>query len=146
MADVKIAGLPAVSGNPALTDIIEQTTDPAGTPVSEKATYQQIKNAVDGSLSGSDREFASAVTSGDGSTTGKTITSNPDGDIWFKVNSTLEIIGDGVKTKEAYFSNDGGTTARLISAIVAGDTLFWNGTVAGYELSGSDVCGLIYEV
>jgi len=61
------------------------------------------------------------------------------------VNGIEETSGDGVKTKSAYFSVDGGTTARAISAIVSGDTLFWNGVIAGYELSGSDSGRLFYD-
>lgn len=146
MANKTIGDLVAVTGNPALTDILEQETDPAGTPASEKVTYQKIKNTVDGNLSTDDREFASLVTSGDGSTTGKTITNTPDGDIWLKVNSAIELVGDNSLLKSSYFSNDGGTTSLAISAVQSGDTLYWNGAVANYELAVTDDCGLIYEV
>jgi len=98
-----------------------------------------------GAITTSDREFIPSVTSGDGSTTGKTISSTPDGDVRLFLNGVAEIIGNGVKTKAAYFSSDGGTTAKLISAVAGGDTLYWNGTTVGYELSASDVGALLYE-
>jgi len=96
-------------------------------------------------LSGADREFASAVTSGDGSTTAKTITAAPAGDILLLVNGQEELIGDAVLTEEAYFSDDGGTTPKAIASILAGDTLYWNGVVAGYELAAADRLRLVYE-
>lgn len=46
--------------------------------------------------------------------------------------------GNGVKTAPAYFSGDGGTTARAYSAVVAGDKLYWNGSIAGYQLDTTD--------
>jgi hypothetical protein len=56
-----------------------------------------------------------------------------------KVNGVQEPIGDGTKVGvPAYFSVDGGTTARAWSAVASGDTLYWNGSVAGYELAGTD--------
>ena len=60
------------------------------------------------------------------------------------VNGIEVEIGDGVKTKDAYFSVDGGTTARAFGAIVAGDSLFWVGSVAGFQLESSDRISLNY--
>lgn len=112
----------------------------------KKAQLTNLPGVGGGStLDPADRLFAPSVTSGNGSTTGKTITNTVAGDIAFFVNGIEETIGDGVKTKSAYFSVDGGTTARAISAIVSGDTLFWNGVIAGYELSGSDSGRLFYD-
>ena len=50
-----------------------------------------------------------------------------------------------VKTEASYFSNDGGTSARLIADIEAGDTLYWNGSIAGYELDATDDIDVGYE-
>ena len=60
------------------------------------------------------------------------------------VNGLEYEIGDGVKTKDAYFSGNGGTTARAFGAIVAGDTLYWVGSVAGFQLEASDRISLNY--
>ena len=54
-------------------------------------------------------------------------------------------LGDGVKTEASYFSNDGGTSARLIADIEAGDTLYWNGSIAGYDLDATDDIDVGYE-
>jgi hypothetical protein len=43
-------------------------------------------------------------------------------------------IGNAVKTKEAYFSSDGGTTAKAWGAATTGDVLYWVGSVSGYQL------------
>ena len=63
----------------------------------------------------------------------------PDSDSYVEVlvGGIMVEVGDGVKTKDCYFSNDGGTTARSIADIASGDTLRWNGSVAGYELKAS---------
>lgn len=55
-------------------------------------------------------------------------------------------LGDGTKTDACFLSNDGGYTARLISDIHAGDVLYWNGSVAGFQLSAAtDLIEFTYE-
>jgi hypothetical protein len=46
---------------------------------------------------------------------------------------------------EAYFSNDGGLTARAWNAIAVGDTIHWQGSVAGYQLAAGDRIDVWYE-
>lgn len=89
---------------------------------------------------------ASAATSGDGQTTGLTIANSPALGSYVRilVNGLGYELGDGVKTKDCYFSVDSGTTARAISAIASGDTLFWNGVVAGFDLATSDIIDMDY--
>ncbi len=60
-------------------------------------------------------------------------------------------VGDGVKTKDSYFSGDGGTTARGFDTshpnggVQIGDELFWNGSVITYELNAAvDIIDIIY--
>jgi len=79
---------------------------------------------------------------------GLTITATPalDGNVMIIVNSAVYSLGDGVKTKDCYFSVDGGTTARAISAITAGDTLYWNGVIAGFDLAVTDFVSMHYEI
>lgn len=64
------------------------------------------------------------------------------------VNGLGAELGDGVKTKDCYFSGDGGTTARAISAITAADSFYWNAVIAGYSLvnDGSDEVDFDYLV
>ncbi len=93
---------------------------------------------------GYDKDLTPLVTIADGDTTGITITNTPVGYVQVMVRGAQQVLGDGVKTKGCYFSNDGGTTARLFVDIVAGDTLYWNGSISGYELNSSDKFDLNY--
>jgi hypothetical protein len=54
------------------------------------------------------------------------------------VNDVGVDVGDGVKTAKCFFSGDGGATARAIVDIVAGDTMHWVGSVAGWQLAAVD--------
>jgi len=102
-----------------------------------------------------DKAQAPTVTSGNFSSTGITITVTPalDGDVAVYVMGIRATVGDGNRNNagdftnnvECYFSADGGTTPRAISAIVAGDTLYWNGTHAGYDLAVTDEVDIDYE-
>ena len=62
------------------------------------------------------------------------------------VNGIIVGVGNGAKDKEVYFSNDGGTTARQIQNISAGDTIHWMGSIAGYQLDVTDRISLNYDV
>jgi hypothetical protein len=57
-------------------------------------------------------------------------------------------VGDGTKVGcDCYFSNDGGATARLLKNVVAGDLLYWNQSVAGFNLSSStDIVSFFFDV
>lgn len=84
------------------------------------------------------------VTSVDGDSTGITITHTPflDGNVTVKVNGMEVDLGD--KTFDCYFSNDAGVSARPVADIEAGDTLYWNGSIAGYELDATDDVDIRY--
>lgn len=43
-----------------------------------------------------------------------------------------------------YFSADGGTTAKALGHVTVGDHLYWNGSVAGYQLAVSDLITFLY--
>jgi len=94
-----------------------------------------------------DKHRASAVTTGDGQTTALAISATPNGDgyVQIMVNGIQAELGDGVKTKDCYFSADAGSTARTIAAIVATDVLYWNGVVAGYDLATDDYIDMNYN-
>ena len=107
-------------------------------------------NSISGSsesgiLTGLDKNKTSLVTVNDGDSTGITITYTPfsDGDVTVKINGMEVNLGD--KTFDCYFSNDGGTTARLVVDIEAGDILYWNGSIAGYQLNATDDIDISYQ-
>lgn len=88
---------------------------------------------------------ASTLSSNDSSTS-ITMDATPAGSSFVQVlvNGVMVELGNGVKTKDAYFSADSGSTARAFSAIAAGDTLFWNGGIA-FELDTDDRIDIIYS-
>jgi hypothetical protein len=91
---------------------------------------------------------APLATTGDNQTTGLTITLTPAGGSYVRisVNGLGQVLGDGVKTEDCYFSSDGGTTAKAIASIAAGDTLYWNGVIAGFNLATTDLVDMEYNV
>ena len=67
-----------------------------------------------------------------------TLEPSGNGHILVHVNGILVEVGDGVKTKDCYFTDDAGTSARAFNAIVATDELYWNAVIAGYQLDPGD--------
>lgn len=61
------------------------------------------------------------------------------------VNGIFVSVGDGVKTSECYFSADAGVTAKLMQNVVSGDKVYWNGSIAGYQLAANDILDLAYS-
>ena len=94
-----------------------------------------------------DQDLVPVVTSGNEATTGISITYTPwnDSKVTVKVNGIGCNLGDGIKTKDCYFSGDSGATAKAMADIEAGDTLYWNSLVAGYILDDRDEIDLDYE-
>jgi len=72
------------------------------------------------------------------------ITSTPENYVKVFVNDLLVVLGNGIKTKDCYFSNDLGVTSKSLGSIESGDILYWNGTVAGYEIITGDTISYIY--
>lgn len=95
-----------------------------------------------------DKNLTPAATSGDGVDTTLAITSTPAAKSYVAVmvNGALQVLGDGVKTKDCYFSATGtsGAAARAIADIIATDELFWNGDIAGFDLATSDSISILY--
>lgn len=94
-----------------------------------------------------DLDKAPLTTSADGDSTGIQITYSPfsDGAVAITVNGLGANIGNGAKDEACYFSSDGGTTAKAIANISAGDTLYWNGSIAEFELDPTDEIDVIYQ-
>lgn len=90
---------------------------------------------------------ASATTSDGDQAMSATIYNTPAGNgyVEVEVNGAHAELGNGVKSKDCYFSNDSGATARYIVDIAEGDTLHWNGSIAGYQLSILDRISLFYN-
>ena len=91
-----------------------------------------------------DKDEASAATTAANQTTGVTLAGAPEGLVSVFLNGTRMELGDGVKTKDFYFSSDAGTTAKALSNVRKGDTLFWTKYRETYNLSTSDKISLSY--
>ena len=106
-------------------------------------------HAVPVNTTGNKNMTASATTSDGDSATATTIAKANalSGYIGVFVNGVGPyLIGDGVKTAvECYISGDGGTTARALSAVAIGDTLRWNGSVAGFQLAATDHISIMMD-
>ena len=94
-----------------------------------------------------DLNKAPLQTSADGDTTGIQITYTPfsDGAVSVTVNGLGANVGNGAKDESCYFSSDDGTTVKEIANISAGDTLYWNGSIAEFELDATDEIDIIYQ-
>ena len=89
-----------------------------------------------------------STTTGNYQPTGITLDYNPfdNGSVNVVVNGISVSEGYGSRDGwECYFSNDGGATAKTETELAAGDELYWNGDIAGYDLSATDSIDLEYQ-
>lgn len=97
----------------------------------------------------SNKYMTAVVTTANGDVACNTaIASTPtnDGFVLVLINADNPELGDGVKTKDCYFSGDSGVTARAFVDITTGDKLYWNGSIAGYQLAATDKVTFQYTV
>ena len=148
---LKIVGIEAAvepadfAGNGLVDDGADNLdVDPNGNTIEVTASGVKANSLVD-----TDKNLTASVTvSDDDAATASTITSAPVGPGYVRVylNGVGLVAGDGAKTSpvEVFFSGDGGTTPRAFGAIVAGDTIHWVGSVAGFQLAATDRLSLDY--
>lgn len=108
-----------------------------------------------GDFTGDKDQSPVGVISTDQATTGITIAQTPanngaatnKGYVTVQVNGiTVRLGSTTVAPAECYFSADGGVTARALDAVQAGDTLYWNTSVAGYGLVPADRVDFLYLI
>lgn len=87
---------------------------------------------------------ASNITTDD-TDTGLSLSATPNagGFVQVLVNGIMIELGNGVKTKDGYFSGDNGSTARAHSAVASGDKFFWNGSSV-FTLDTTDRVDFLY--
>lgn len=90
------------------------------------------------------KDQASAATSGTNATTGITLAGAPEGLVSVFLDGLRMELGDGVKTKDFYFSSDTGTTAKALANVRKGDTLYWTKYRETYNLSTANKISLNY--
>ena len=107
-------------------------------------------SSVGGSVPSTANKFMTAsVTTADGNeacATAMAATPASSSFVGVVVGELFVEVGNGVKTKACYFSGDAGATARAFGAIVSGDKLYWNGSVAGYQLAATDLVSFLYNI
>ena len=124
--------------------ITASTTDGAVTVGLDYSSLQLAVQTAD------DKNLTPSVTTGTGADTGIDISNTPanNGYVKVEVNGVGYWVADGDTERTAadfYFSNDGGSTAKAISAIVSNDSLYWNNN-SSFDLDGDDRVDLFYEV
>jgi len=94
-----------------------------------------------------DKNVNPTTTNGDKTSTGILMTYTPyhDSYVNVEVNGLSIAVGNGTLDEDAYFSNDAGVTPVNIGDIQAGDELYWNGIIAGYNLEAGDDINFAYE-
>ena len=65
--------------------------------------------------------------------------------------SAVKVFINGVEvnvgaTLDCYFSPDGGTTKRTLLNVIHGDKLYWNGTLAGFQIDTIDLIDFEYLI
>lgn len=92
-----------------------------------------------GGLSKKNLNQTALTTTADGQLACNTgILGTPQGAVIVTVAGKVVRTGDAVKTLDCYFSRDSGTTALAVDALAIGDRLYWNGSIAGYQLGSGD--------
>lgn len=105
-----------------------------------------ISGGVGSSPSINDEDISALVTDSDGDpATATGITGVPVGKVKLFVNGTRRICGNGVKTKDYYWSTDSGVTALAMNAVVQGAIPYWNGSVSGFQLATTDTITFDYN-
>ena len=124
-----------------------------GTTNGDLTDYRKLseEESMDMDLSGfgaptrDDKNITALATSVNGDSTGATLSNTPKGDVLLLVDGYPAIAG-GDKTKDYYWSRDGGTTALALTALQLGDIAYWNPTIAGFQLSTDMIINLVYNV
>lgn len=97
-------------------------------------------------VSSKERQYlfnSDSTISTDNGATGIILPETPTLSIRVKISGFVMTIGNALKTKEIYFSDDGGVTAKARSKISSGDELFYNALVIGEDLLVTDEVEII---
>jgi hypothetical protein len=92
-------------------------------------------------------DLAPLASNGNESATGVTLDFAPfaDSTVQVYLNGVAVTESYGDKTGDVYFSADGGITSKNISELAAGDELYWNSDITGFEIGEGDTIDLVYE-
>lgn len=92
------------------------------------------------------QESIPLVTIGDDSATGILLSATPSNysRIEIFVNGQRQRIGNNDTSKDCYFGSAPSTPISF-NSLVSGDQLYWNGIIAGFDLSTTDIVEIVYE-
>lgn len=76
--------------------------------------------------------------------TNTTVQNIPVTNVRVNINSFEVNVGNGVTLADCFFSDDGGSTAKTYDNISQGDSLYWNGNVAPFQIDTTDEIDFIY--
>ena len=107
----------------------------------------QKTGAVAGSLQIDELKVVTATTT-DGTPIG-TVSKNPHGEVLVEVNGISINLANGpskVSISACYFMDPSGVVVRGENEVNTGDVLYWNGSIAGYQLTTDDEIKIIYAI
>jgi hypothetical protein len=110
-------------------------------------TYQNYPKSTPYTLNKS--EIVTATTVSDNFNTGIRISGSPISNsyVGVAINGLNVEVGDGVTTKDCYFSSDGTSGGvRNFSGITTGDYFMWNTTISEYDLDSNDIISFYYNI
>ena len=139
----------ATGGGASLTSSIDSLESQLSSQL--LAIFTSIGNlaSISHPVSFTERNRIPDATSGNNSSTGITLSRQPTSATFIEINVNGSIIDvkNGAGTNQScYFSVDGGLTPKNYSQLSIGDTLYWNGILAGYNLDGEDRIDMTYQV
>ena len=109
------------------------------------------KNYVDSQVSSAtnaangNKSMVGEITTADAQlATVTTLALTPKGYVQVFVNGIKAKLAGDKTSGDCYFSGNSGSTARALGSAVAGDELYWNGSVAGYQLDANDFLDFDY--
>lgn len=106
-------------------------------------------DSLENSTPFTERNLIPAATSGNNSSTGITLSRQPSPATFIEINvngSIVDIRDGNGPDRACYFSADGGLTPKSYTQFSIGDTLYWNGNLAGYDLDSTDRIDITYQL